>query len=446
MRRLLFVDFLRGISIICVIFFHAMAFNIFGGTQQALEAASPIVTAIAFPIGIIGSWGAIFVYLSGISNSVAIYNQLKKGKKPGKVLLGAILPNLAVFIINYVFLLLFSHHRVIGDKEYYSIINGALETLTFQEFDPRILIFNSSLIMIGIGTIISNIFLILFRKSLFNKKSNRIYWILVIVGLIIIGVTPVLDNIFQIHSFPPADFAEHTTVLDTMWENERYGISFLISIFIGPRHSVFPFVACGLFGAIFGIMILRKEGKHKLMKYGFIFGAILAIIGFLLWIPLGVPSLNEPKYSPNLYVLDIGLIACVLTLFIIGFEYRDLTKRQKIARKTVFVRRYNMISMTIFVFESPFSTGIAQLFNLIFSPIIPGGIVKVKLFGFLVYLPFVFFLWYLTLRGWEKVNFKGSIEWISNEIVGKLRKRKSDKLNVNKILYNPELEEEERDF
>jgi hypothetical protein len=41
------------------------------------------------------------------------------------------------------------------------------------------------------------------------------------------------------------------------------------------------------------------------------------------------------------------------------------------------------------------------------------------------------------------VNFKGSIEWITNEIVGRLRGRKSDKLNPEKILYNPIKDEKE---
>ncbi|MHA1112177.1 MAG: hypothetical protein ACTSRE_13805, partial [Promethearchaeota archaeon] len=179
------------------------------------------------------------------------------------------------------------------------------------------------------------------------------------------------------------------------------------------------------------------------MMFGFIFGAIFMVIGALLWIPLGVPILNEPKYSPNLYILDIGLLFCFITLFTVLFYYRDHKTRIKIAQKTVFVRRYSMATMTIFVFESPISTGMAQIFNLMFSLLVPSGIVSNEIFGFIVYLPLVFFLWHFILKGWEKVNFKGSIEWITNEIVGRLRGRKSDKLNVQKILYNPVFNEKE---
>ena len=168
------------------------------------------------------------------------------------------------------------------------------------------------------------------------------------------------------------------------------------------------------------------------MIFGFVFGGIFVIIGALLWIPLGVPVLNEPKYSPNLYILDIGLLFFLITLFTMLFYYRDQKTRINIAEKTVFVRRYSMVTMTIFVFESSISTGIAQIFNLIFSPLVPSGIVTNEIFGFIVYLPLVFFLWHFILKAWEKVNFKGSIEWIANEIVGRLRGRKSDKLNVAK--------------
>jgi hypothetical protein len=445
MRRLLFVDFLRGIAIFFVIIFHTMTFNIFGGTQQALDAAGPLVVAIAFPMGIIGSWAAIFIFLSGIANATAIHNQLEKGTKPMKVMLGSILASSAILIINYIFMTLFSHHRLAGDQNYYSIITGTLELLRYPGFDLRMLIFNSALIMIGFGNIISNIFLIMFRKYLLNKKSNAIYWILMSIGVIIFAITPLLDWIFQIHSVPPSEFAElgHTSMIDVYWEAGRYGAAFFTSLLVGPRHSIFPYGAYGLFGATIGIMILRKFDKKKFMIFGFLYGASCIIIGFLLWIPLGVPVLNEPKYSPNLYVLDLGLLFCVITLFAVLFEYQSTQKRIKIANKTVFVRRYSMLTLTIFVIEALISTGISQFFNLIFKPIFPEGIVSNEYFGFIVFLPIVFFIWHFILKGWERVNFKGSIEWMTNEVVGRLRGRKSDKLNVEKILYNPISQEEE---
>ncbi len=425
-----------------------MTFNIFGGTQQALDIAGPIVTAITFPIGIIGTWAAIFVFLSGIANTAVIHNQLRKGTKPLKVLLGAILPSLAIIIINYVFMILFSHYRLVGDQKYYSIINGTLELLAYPGFDPRILLFNSALIMIGFGAIISNTILIIFRKPLIDEKSNKIYWILLVIGLLIFAITPLLDWIFQIHSFPPSEFAElgHTSIIDAFWAEGRYGAAYFTSILVGPRHSIFPYAGYGAFGAIFGTMILRKVDKKKFMTFGYTLGAILTVIGFLLWIPLGVPSLNEPKYSPNLYVLDLGLLFCFITLFATLFEFRDKKTRINIANKTIFVRRYSMATMTIFVFESPISTGISQIFNLIFLPLFPDGIVKNKIFGFIIFLPIVFFIWHFILKGWEKVNFKGSVEWITNEIIGRLRGRKSDKLNVERILYNPVIHEKEESF
>lgn len=445
MRRLLFVDFLRGIAIFCVIIFHAMTFDIFEGTQQALDSVSPLVMIFAFPIGIIGSWAAIFVFLSGIANTAVVYNQLKKGTKPLKVLLGAILPSLAIIIINYIFLIFFSHYRLVGGQKYYSIVNGTLELLAYPGFDPRILLFNSALIMIGFGAIISNSILIIFKKRLLDEKSNKIYWILIIIGLFIFAITPLLDWIFQIHSFPPSEFATlgHTSMIDEFWAEGKYGAAYFTSLIIGPRHSIFPYAAYGAFGAIFGTMILRKIDKKKFMRFGFILGVIFTIIGFLLWIPLGVPALNEPKYSPNLYVTDLGLLFCFITLFATLFEYRDKKTRINIQNKTIFVRRYSMVTMTIFVFENPLSTAISQIFNLIFSPIFPDGIVKNEIFGFIVFLPIVFFIWHFILKAWEKVNFKGSVEWITNEIVGRLRGRKSDKLNVDRILYNPVTNEKE---
>jgi hypothetical protein len=63
-----------------------------------------------------------------------------------------------------------------------------------------------------------------------------------------------------------------------------------------------------------------------------------------------------------------------------------------------------------------------------------------------VFLPIVFFIWHFILKAWEKVNFTGSVEWITNEIVGRLRGRRSDKLNVERILYNPITHEDDEIF
>ena len=435
MRRLLFVDFLRGIAIFFVIIFHAMTFNIFGGTQEALDAAGTLVTIISYPIGIVGSWAAIFVFLSSIANTAAVHGQLLKGTKPIKVLIGAIIPNLAIISINYIFMTLFTHYRVVGDQKFYSIINGTLELLEYPGFNPRILLFNSSLIMIGFGAIISNILLIIFRKQLMDSTSNKIFWIFMGIGILIIALTPLLDWIFQIHATPSR--------IDTYWEEGKHAAAYFVSVFIGPRHSIFPYAAYGPFGAVFGVMILRNVDKKKFMTFGYLFGSVFALTGVLLWIPLGIPGLNDPKYQPNLYVLDIGLLFCLITAFTILFEFRDHKSRVKIAQKTIFVRRYSMATLTIFVFENLTSTGIAQLFNVLFGSFFPAGIVSNKIFGFTIYLPIVFFLWHFILKAWEKVNFKGSVEWLTNEIVGRLRGRRSDKLNVQRILYNPVTLEEE---
>ena len=55
----------------------------------------------------------------------------------------------------------------------------------------------------------------------------------------------------------------------------------------------------------------------------------------------------------------------------------------------------------------------------------------------LLFIAIVNAFWYVVLRVWEKYDFKYSFEWLMILVVSKAIGRKSSRLNVADVLYNP---------
>ena len=63
MKRLLYLDVLRGFMICYVIFIHALIFRVFDADYGYLNLLPPWVIVLLSPLLIIGMWGSIFAGL-----------------------------------------------------------------------------------------------------------------------------------------------------------------------------------------------------------------------------------------------------------------------------------------------------------------------------------------------------------------------------------------------
>jgi len=63
---------------------------------------------------------------------------------------------------------------------------------------------------------------------------------------------------------------------------------------------------------------------------------------------------------------------------------------------------------------------------------------KLNGYQLLLLLAIVVLFWYIIVKLWEKVEFKGSFEWLTIAILSKGREDAGDRLKIQEILYNPE--------
>jgi hypothetical protein len=220
-------------------------------------------------------------------------------------------------------------------------------------------------------------------------------------------------------------------------DSQNYFPALLLSWLIGPRFAILPFIAYGMVGAIFGILLAKKEPWKLIRNIGLSFGLVLFILGLACMPVFGPPEFNVPIYETTINLIDLASMVIITTIAIKAFELRKHEKKLKFVNKSVIVRKFGMFTLTIFMFEPMIRALVAKLLNFI-SP----GIVSNIIFGVFVYIPILFGIWFLILYLWKKIDFKFTVEWTFGKIIGKLRGFKSNKLDWRKNLYNPISEEE----
>jgi hypothetical protein len=157
---------------------------------------------------------------------------------------------------------------------------------------------------------------------------------------------------------------------------------------------------------------------------------LLLALGFLRI--YGIPDLTLPYWPVTMVAFNLMLMTLIATLMIIRYDHSSTEKRLKYAKRTIFFRRFSMITLSIFVFESIIAVLWAKLFTLLFIDPFPFNVVADLIFLFCVLAT-----WYVIARLWEKINFKYSIEWFMVQIIARMQGRSSQKLNVESVLYHP---------
>ena len=168
------------------------------------------------------------------------------------------------------------------------------------------------------------------------------------------------------------------------------------------------------------------------MKIGFGLTAGMLIFALLFIGLYGVPDLTLPYWPVAMVAVNLMIMVFVTTLLILRYKYSSEKTQEKIMKRSIFFRRFSMITLTIFVFESIIAVIWAKIFIFIFKDPFPFNV-----FADVLYLFCVISTWYIILRVWERFDFKYSIEWFMMKIISKINGKNSNKLDVKNILYNP---------
>ena len=81
LKRIVAVDFYKGLAILFVIFFHGLAFNVVSDIGDTVDFMGDAMVAITYPLGILGLDGGIFFMMNGVVIAYNMYINLQIKKK-----------------------------------------------------------------------------------------------------------------------------------------------------------------------------------------------------------------------------------------------------------------------------------------------------------------------------------------------------------------------------
>jgi len=419
MKRILYLDTLRGFLILYVIFIHAVLLVIFQADYGYIDMLPAWLIAVMFPMLLIAMWGPMFSMMSATTNTLIVHKQLNTGKPITSVISTRMLSYVLIIIIHFINVLFFIHFLPIDGEIYRSLLCGILET--GQITLPNILMFLNSgtLLLIGLSGLLINLILFIIWKKNKHRNLKKTAIIFLVLSILFLAIRPFIYPIMEQFIL---DLANHNQYLPAI----------LLSWLFRGQFGLIPMAAIPFFGVIFGLLLAGNANKHTVKKVGFGLSFLMLLCAGLFIGLFGIPDLTLPYWPVQMVAINLMIMTLVTTILILRFEFANKQLQHKQIKRTIFLRRFSMITLTIFVFESIISVLWANIFTFLFTDPFPFNVLADFLFVLCVLIT-----WYIIVRAWEKIDFKYSIEWWMMKIIGRITGKKSGKLDVQSVLYHP---------
>ncbi len=481
-ERYLSVDFIRGISLFLNVFVHIFTdvFDI-GQIQDNLFTFPFSILLVFIAIGYFGSFGSLFIMISGTGNMISMLNSAEKGKNVKDIVLRQLVGGIILLAFSFLVEGLFQFYGYLGT---FFAMNG-------HDHDPTRIVWHAfsmtpvHCLAVGmIATSIVQYFLLLGRGHLKTCRNVLVYAILAIAVVAI--SQPVWDACkAAIPGFPSAHIS---TLYPGDWPGDykvympppgagivEYIANFFLMLAGGSNHPIFPFLAATFIGNIVGIILVAEKRKEKpdahVPRYGIYAGLLIAVAGVAMIFVLGVdfnsvlPVNNvgditginnglDAFWLPWFCFLIAGEVMLVfLTIRLI--EYRGATR--VFGDKTKFLRRFGMPAFSVYAWHRFWSIPAVFIISSIAgNPSWPGGTITdtaVDAFTTIIILVASWASCGAILIAWEKVGYIGGIEWMMGTVsaaFGKnFRKTKGTtkerarwwefgKMDVDTLFYKPE--------
>ncbi|MCK5862911.1 MAG: hypothetical protein KAH38_10520 [Candidatus Hydrogenedentes bacterium] len=429
-KRLIFLDAFRGIAISGVIGLHIITAIVFNNDLESLSTLSALAMIAIAPIGFLGTWAPMFMMISGMVNAYVLHRILKQHheKKRGgtpfrSIIAGSIAAGMFLYLLSMLNMTFMHHSMFYNGSFQHTLLSSSLQQGSWQSFSPDLLFYNDALSVIAMSGVFTTLLLCLvWSGNGFKRMGRSVAWIAVIAAGIFL-LSPVIHKILDPVFFDALNSGHFVT-------------AFILKLFVGPNFSSIPFVSYGLIGALIGIGLARRAPVTLFRRYGYGVSAALVACGVLLFVTqqFSLADLANHPQPLKMHFVNLGLMLATCTFLSLHLEYCSDARRTKLACRTLWMRRFGLVTLTLFCAES----FVAVLFSktYLWALGIEGPFPR----SLAVILPFIIgtlIFWGLVIKAWEKIDFKYSVEWWMNHFVCFVRQRPTIRLNANEMLYKP---------
>ncbi|MFX1537633.1 MAG: hypothetical protein ACFFDI_25835 [Promethearchaeota archaeon] len=432
-KRMLSLDFIRGVAIFLMVILHAFTRMMDTSWAQDIDTLLQKNVFVILGAGLLaylGTVAGLFLIISITVNIFSAHKKLEKGFTPEQILGKQVAVGFLVLFCAYLTESILHHAGILGSL-IFQRPNGV------QIMLQRIFHFET-LHAIGWCLVLNSVLHYLLVLRPLSKGRDTYLRALIIYGviaLVIFIATPFLYQFIanNYDNFPGEEYS------GKQWEWPPAGVGdFFLRLFLvflaGNLEPMFPFFASGIIGAVIGMCLARKKPPRFLPLFIFI-GALCALLaGVLIIVIKGDFEYTYFRPTSALYFLSLfgqlGFIA--LSLWLI--EFRGYTKYfTPISR---YWRRWGFISLSIYMLEIV-DAAPRYLMQLITGWPVAAG--SASAWQTLITTIVLVLFWEGIIRLWELVGFIGSFEWMIAFLtsLGKGMPA-SARLNVRRIIYDVE--------
>jgi len=436
-KRLLYLDSVRGFSTMMIIVAHAFSHLMFWDMELIpLEDVSIILYIIAAPVVILATSAPAFVLFSATALSYNFYldvrdyiksksennpdhkNQIDisfKDPALSRIVKKNLISYLVLLIASLAHVFLFHYGLNWNGSVQRTLITGILETGGFN-IDYEVFFQTDAIGLIAFSGLFNvGLLVLLLRKQGYYKPKRNF---LILLGLIIVWY--LLSPLF------------HYLLDDLFWESlndGRYGITILLKFIVGPPMSIFPNLAFGFAGIIYGFAFAQEKSRAFFRKLAFYLSILFISVSGIVILFNGFNLSPESfgLFLPlELQILDFAVIQIYVIIFIELVRYSKKSRKQ-IYKSTLIWQRFGNVTMTAYIFES-----VLCILNMKWYIPLWEMFPQTSLILHLEVLIFVLMqvaLWYGIILLWEKKKFKFSVEWFTSVVRKKLVKKKVEIAN-----------------
>jgi uncharacterized membrane protein len=444
LKRYISLDVLRGLAIIGVFSFHILNYSY--DKEAAIANAGIVTYFFLIPLAFIAEFSVLFTCLSAIVNTISIdrkwnriMNDWKGDPTEGKkyafrtILKTQIIRGLFIAFCGYLAEVLLNHMLLYTIMGLSDTIDEAMK-MTFRAH---------ILWLIGIGLIITSILYLLMKKANWAKK--KMVLTLILIGLCsLLIITPFLQWLYPTLGFPnnPGNF----------WQETPWGTNILRMILapiIKDDFPLFPNVSIMFIGVIIGFLISSGTVEKKFLNQLFISSILVFVIG------LGFYFLEDTiKSTLNSVFIDVKagiyfMATAGSILAIIIFLYLIDIRRGRKQVKLFYFQRFGTMSLSLWMLQwlMAFPLMLIQLrlnfrehaYNWdAFVPLRDGPLFTKGLngYGVIAEILYIIVFWSVVLWLWQQINFVGSFEWMTVQLMG--GKKDHERAKISDAIINAE--------
>ena len=420
-KRFVSKDTGLGFGIMVMIFIHVFTHQI---AQADPSLFIPVVSQMSIfmlitltPLIIMATWGSCFTMLSCMALTTNVYAiDPKDNKLFLKFIMGRIIGGILIVSLSRLYLFLFGI-----ETEEYNLRDMGFIKINFNA---------TTLDSIAIVSVIIPIIVFILMKFQITRKPAVFTGIFIFLAF---------GNLIASHFFIP--WGRNLTAKFNA--QGSYVLEFIFSKLVWGRFKVSQTFSFGCLGAFMGYLVVNNISTKKFRKL------ILYFFSFCLFI-VGIASIVDWTFfldyasidTPTIVqILNLGMEALVFSWFIMRLDMGSPERRAKAGKRTIWLRRFGIVSLTLFTICRWFADQVYWVLIQIMGPSLDFSGASPRLVWntaqLYLFVGIMFGVWTVILLIWEKLHFILSIEWWINIITVLLRLKKKSNLYIKERIYEP---------